>query len=673
MLVPGRSRLAALLALVAAAAVLASGPLTETPAASPLGGFGPGQRVLLDAHNAYPYQGSWADRIDRALSAGLPLAIEQDLVWLPGGDGSPPRSIVSHGDPFTGEEPGLREHFFERIRPVIERAITGRSREHWPLITLNLDFKTNEPEHHAEIWKLLGEYEAWLTTAERTGDDLAQAPLRVGPVLVLTGDNDEQQRSFQDIVPVGARLRLFGAVSLAREAWLAAEGLGDAPRDQQWNAWWAALPRLTLPRATNYRRWWNSPWAVIEREGQSQAGDWSPGEDARLRAFVRRGHDAGLWVRYYTLNGHDEAGDGGWTKANNFGSLESARVRWRAAIAAGVDFVATDQYELFDEELRRHRRTAPGSGARHPRRGNPLTHVIGSGASAQRPDVAGLVSRLTRASTWTLVEAIRVDARMFHPQGMVKIGDEYFVSSVEVKQSSIRFAGPDAGGFDRTPGTGVGHLFRISREGRLLADRLLGEDTMYHPGGMDFDGRSLWVPLAEYRPNSRCIVYRVDPRTLKATEVLRVADHIGALAVDTADSALHGLSWGSRRFYRWTLDADGRATNADAPLQALRRENPSHYVDYQDCKYAGQGRMLCTGVADMRERAGSPAFPIGGLDLVSLADARPIHQVPVLVRTPAGRMLTQNPSWFEVTPTGLRGYFLPDDDDSTIYVYDITP
>jgi len=56
-----------------------------------------------------------------------------------------------------------------------------------------------------------------------------------------------------------------------------------------------------------------------------------------------------------------------------------------------------------------------------------------------------------------------------------------------------------------------------------------------------------------------------------------------------------------------------------------------------------------------------------------LADARPTHQVSVLVRTPAGRVLTRNPSWFEVTPADLRGYFMPDDDDSTICVDDITP
>ena len=43
-------------------------------------------RPVLDAHNCYPYQGRWADRIDRALKSGFPVSIEQDLAWYAGPD-----------------------------------------------------------------------------------------------------------------------------------------------------------------------------------------------------------------------------------------------------------------------------------------------------------------------------------------------------------------------------------------------------------------------------------------------------------------------------------------------------------------------------------------------------------------------------------------------------------
>ncbi len=117
-----------------------------------------------------PYNGRYLDRIDRALATGVPVAIEQDLVWRPAGEGRPARSIVSHGEPYDGKEPSLREYFFERIRPIVEQALKSGDRAGWPLVTLNLDLKSNEPEHHRAIWTLLGEYESWLTTAERTAD-----------------------------------------------------------------------------------------------------------------------------------------------------------------------------------------------------------------------------------------------------------------------------------------------------------------------------------------------------------------------------------------------------------------------------------------------------------------------------------------------------------------------
>jgi hypothetical protein len=131
------------------------------------------------------------------------------------------------------------------------------------------------------------------------------------------------------------------------------------------------------------------------------------------------------------------------------------------------------------------------------------------------------------------------------------------------------------------------------------------------------------------------------------------------------------VSWGSRRFYRWTLDSEGRVTNADVPPEKLRTLNPSHYLDYQDCKYTGAHRMLCTGVTEIRQAANAPAFRLGGMDLVDLEDGRPLHQVPVLLWTPGGMDMTHNPVWIEATATGLRGYFMPDDDRSTIYIYEV--
>lgn len=283
-------------------------------------------RVLLDAHNCYPERGRWADRMERALAQGLPVAIEQDLAWFVDPATGQGRSVLSHEKMLTGGEPRMREYFFERVRPLVEKELREGDRRRWPVLVLNLDFKTDEPDHHRAVWQLLGEYENWLTTAPRTRSPERPAKLALKPILVLTGMNNEQQRTFHDAVPVGQRLRVFGAV----------EGGAASAR-----------------RATNYRRWSNNPWSVVEAGGPAKAGAWTPEDRAQLDKLVREAHARGLWLRFYTLNGHpiEQHESQGWGRGYNFGSLEAARERWRAAISAGVDFIATDHYEEFAREL----------------------------------------------------------------------------------------------------------------------------------------------------------------------------------------------------------------------------------------------------------------------------------------------------------------------------------
>jgi hypothetical protein len=288
-----------------------------------------------------------------------------------------------------------------------------------------------------------------------------------------------------------------------------------------------------------------------------------------------------------------------------------------------------------------------------------------------RPIVAERVRQLTRDAAWTRVADVPIQFRTYHPQGMVKVGDEFYISSVEVRVPTKRYPAP-IDGHDRDTGEGIGHLFKMDRRGRLIADLRLGAGSVYHPGGIDFDGKDIWVPVSEYRPDSRSIIYKVSPATGTATEVFAYPDHIGAIVHNTDDGTLHGASWGSRRFYRWLLDAGGHVTNAGVPPGSLRTMNPAHYVDYQDCKYAGARQMLCTGVAELRQTPSAPAFRLGGLELVSLVDGRPIHQVPVLLWTASGLDMTHNPAWIEPSVAGLRAYFLPEDDRSTLYVYDVS-
>jgi hypothetical protein len=80
--------------------------------------------------------------------------------------------------------------------------------------------------------------------------------------------------------------------------------------------------------------------------------------------------------------------------------------------------------------------------------------------------------------------------------------------------------------------------------------------------------------------------------------------------------------------------------------------------------------MLCSGVSELRATRDAAPFRLGGVDLVDLRDGRPLHQVPILLWTPGGLDMTHNPVWLENTPAGLRAYFMPEDDSSTLYIYE---
>jgi hypothetical protein len=303
----------------------------------------PGKVVTPDAHNCYPYEKQWSDRIDRALAGGTPVAIEQDLFWYRPEGSRSGRSVVAHGQPVTGSEPGMEQYFFERVRPLVEGALRNPDHSHWPIITLNLDIKTEEPEHLRAIRALLTKYQAWLTTTTRTSDASFVEELTAGPILVLNGPSDVQQKIFYDEIPVSGKLLTFGAVHT---------DVHDLS---------APAAKIETESATNYRRWWNNSWTVIEPEGQPHATAWNTEKNARLKSFVAQAHARGLWIRFYTLDGASktEQDANGWFGGYNFPSLEAARLRWIDCIRDGVDYLASDQYELVSTLVRKMALASP--------------------------------------------------------------------------------------------------------------------------------------------------------------------------------------------------------------------------------------------------------------------------------------------------------------------------
>ena len=152
-----------------------------------------------------------------------------------------------------------------------------------------------------------------------------------------------------------------------------------------------------------------------------------------------------------------------------------------------------------------------------------------------------------------------------------------------------------------------GLVVAVDGNGDLVEQIPIGDDRHYHPGGMDFDGTAMWIPCAEYRPDSTATVYRLQPGA-SPEPAFDVDDHVGAIARCGFDGDLVGWSWGSRRFYRWSVDGH---------LQAAR-VNPAFFVDHQDCQWLDSGHLLCGGVAEVGLSSG-PGW-LGGLGLLDVDD-----------------------------------------------------
>ena len=276
--------------------------------------------------------------------------------------------------------------------------------------------------------------------------------------------------------------------------------------------------------------------------------------------------------------------------------------------------------------------------------------LVSGAAGAPRDDaLVDAIEHVSRSTPWEIVRRVPLDFQTYHPQGFARVGDRLYMSSVEIIEAPQKYPQP-IGGYDRTPGKGIAHLFELSLDGRLLAQTTLGEGIIYHPGGIDYDGQSLWVPVAEYRPDSRSIIYRVDPDTLRAEEVFRVNDHVGGIVRDEVNGELHGVSWGSRTFYDWT----SRGKELD------RTPNPEQYVDFQDCQYARFRKAVCTGITEYTGPTGAK-FELGGIDVVNLERGTIGSEVPVQRYSAAGHVVTRNPVDLEVAGGKLRMYAAPDD------------
>lgn len=160
---------------------------------------------------------------------------------------------------------------------------------------------------------------------------------------------------------------------------------------------------------------------------------------------------------------------------------------------------------------------------------------------------------------------VALEGATHHVQGLLIDGTTAYVTSVDRESNK-------------------GFLFTYSlSDGRRLRSIEIQLGEMYHPGGFDADDEHLYIPVAEYRPNSRTVVQKRDKETLELVSSFEVGDHIGAVAVGS--DRLYMANWDARKIYEYTFD--GKMLRA--------RRNPTPWR-YQDMKYR-YGSLVASALA----------------------------------------------------------------------------
>lgn len=268
------------------------------------------------------------------------------------------------------------------------------------------------------------------------------------------------------------------------------------------------------------------------------------------------------------------------------------------------------------------------------------------------------VATWTRRTRFELVRRLPLAFATHHPQGMTVAAGRVFLTTVEVLDPPVPLPGADGDPSRRAPGRGRGHVLVIEPDGALAADILVGEGDAYHPSGVDYTGGLLWVPVGEYRSHSRSIIYTLDPVTLSLVERFEVDDHITWLVSDPQRDTLYGASWGSRRFYRWTLGEE--AGGGLVPGEPDAWDNPSQHLDFQEAQHDGAGRLICGGITELPDAHGGK-YELGGVAVVHFDERRIAADVPVPLFSAAGHSVFRNP--FVLTREGedVLLHVAPDD------------
>lgn len=149
-----------------------------------------------------------------------------------------------------------------------------------------------------------------------------------------------------------------------------------------------------------------------------------------------------------------------------------------------------------------------------------------------------------------------------HTQGLEVQGGRYYVTA---RQEDVR---PNRALLLRTEATRTDwDVWDITPA--TSAD---AKTTLDHPGGMQSDGKRLWIPIAESKPRSHSRICAFQLAAMVAGQSLQpefefpVNDHIGAVAVASDRGFVLGANWDTESVYVWDLQGNLKRTLTGSAL-----------------------------------------------------------------------------------------------------------
>jgi hypothetical protein len=244
-----------------------------------------------------------------------------------------------------------------------------------------------------------------------------------------------------------------------------------------------------------------------------------------------------------------------------------------------------------------------------------------------------------------------------HPQGM-ELDQEtglLYITAVEIIEA------PDAQ--RRQPGKGRAHLFECNIEGKTIRSVSLKSENEdeYHPSGMVLIDGTMFIALAQYRPESSSTIIKFNVRDWTYEKLFRIQDHIGLVIPNLDERELLLGTWGSRHYYRTDLNGNVKS----------KRSTPcSDQMEHQDAQLIGascgalESGKLGSRNSEQADREDTMILATGvtaggmehfGLEIIDVANWR----IKTSLRWPSAQHLTKG-GW---PPFANPTYLWIDSDD----------